>query len=118
MNELLQALQAAANAGFDAPPCNDCHGNAAWAGIDGEGWYECPACHATGLDASDPERLIGRAMADLHCNRRMSLHRIGADIDSDLIKLPPMDDDGDRQGEFATALLRLVTRFGAPQETT
>lgn len=50
MNELLTALEAAAKVGFDAPECPDCHKS-----------RFCPTCRGTFLDASDPEKLIGRA---------------------------------------------------------
>lgn len=63
MTPTLEALQSAAKAGFDAPECLDCMGRGGFATPDGEGWHHCFTCHATGLDASDPERLIGRAMA-------------------------------------------------------
>lgn len=59
MTPLLEALQAASKVGFDAPVCDKCEGRGRY--------YCCPEhpcdwCDATGLDASDPEKLIGRAM--------------------------------------------------------
>lgn len=59
MTPLLEAAVAAREVGLEMPKCDRC---------EGRGRYHCCPehlcdwCDATGLDASDPERLIGRAM--------------------------------------------------------
>ena len=129
MTPLLQALTDATKAGFDAPLCSDCRGNAAWAGIDGEGWYECPACHATGLDASDPYGLAGRAHVWLETRACDVLHRwatneVIVSWEVPTSTLPPgttppehVERHNSTPESRATALLRLVARVGTPQET-
>lgn len=129
MTPLLEALCDAAKVGFDAPKCRRCDGCGQ---VQGEytGYFRlCSLCHATGLDASDPERLIGRAHAWFHDNACDVLHRWPTnevrafrDIPIRLIPngaTPPEyveRHDGTPTG-LATALLRLVARTDTPKET-
>lgn len=137
MSELLKALQAAAAVGFDAPRCGKCprhavneHGDcASWCrACLPDGPSPCPHCHATGLDASDPERLIGRALFCLHKrNEHVLLPWDTATVET--VRINPENfmeyyghdreavaereevHDGTPTG-LATALLRLVARVG------
>lgn len=129
MTPLLQALQAAARAGFDAPRCKFCtDGLQAIASPDDATFLRpaeelpCPACDATGLDASDPERLIARAIAHLHDHARDVVFRYATNevtVYSDVSPscLPPgvpLPQDSERHDGTATgratALLRLAAR--------
>jgi hypothetical protein len=89
----------------------------------------CPACQGAGLDASDPERLVGRAHAWLHANACDVLHRwptnevivywdvpVGAMPPGQVARELVERHDGTPTG-LATALLRIVARVGTPQET-
>ncbi len=112
MTPLLQALTDAAKAGFDAPECPDCYKS-----------RHCPACRGTGLDASDPERLIGRALlALLPIEPQFKRHGI---LRGPVIHLGdpdcPATVSGHHDGtptSLATALLRLVARVGTPHPQT
>ena len=135
MNELLTALQAAAKAGFDAPKCNMCNGAASVAvrscwmcedyGRDHAHDCEpppsskpCARCHATGLDASDPERLIGRAAGWLLKRKHYpAIHTYLVNVCfvnytevGDMLELDQAH-DGTPAG-LATALLRFVVWVG------
>lgn len=123
MRELLTALVAASKVGFDAPGCAPCQGTALdWVSCSGDaclpvrGCLACPQCRhcsGTGLDASDPEKLIGRAESWLLAR--------GLDIKVtwqalDVFTLVDPDGyherhDGTPAG-LATAILRLVARVG------
>jgi hypothetical protein len=80
---------------------------------------DCLDCHATGLDASDPERLIGRALVWLLARgleAKVTWHTL------DVFTLADPDDhhdthDGTPAG-LAAALLRLVARVGTPHPQT
>ena len=110
MNELLTALVAAAKVGFEAPNCHLCLGDKTRHEYREDAFGNpsvvdtrepCRMCHATGLDASDPERLIGHAFVRLYYKHRMSLRAIDGALDL----------DGTPAG-LATALLRLVAQGG------
>ena len=108
MTPLLQALADGAKVGFDAPLCTAsyCHDGA-----------ECPDCGLTGLDASDPYGLIGRAFAWLVDRGLLDSSR-HMQTWSDWNGGPKFHEEHDRTPtSLATALLRLVARVGAPQET-
>lgn len=123
MNELLTALVAASKVGFDAPKCPGCSGRGWYAGLARHGEStdvgpirDCQDCFGAGLDASDPERLIGRAESWLLAR--------GLDIKVtwralDVFTLVDPDGyherhDGTLVG-LATALLRLVARTGGAE---
>lgn len=116
MTELLTALVAASRVGFDAPGCQFCSGY----GVDpetGHDPYPCSACHATGLDASDPERLIGRAMMVLHLvEPQFKRHGMfGGPVVHIGDPECPATVSGYYDGtpaSLATAMLRLVARTG------
>lgn len=120
MTPLLEALCDAAKVGFDAPKCRRCDGCGQ---VQGEytGYFRlCSLCHATGLDALDPERLIGRAHAWLlftHTHPNLSLFPKTAHFTlhgsayGSVIRLEHENHDGTPTG-LATALLRLVARAG------
>ncbi len=140
MTPLLQALTDAARAGFDAPKCGKCRGTGAsmtdtcWRCAD-FGWDHerecdpppksepCAKCHGTSLDASDPERLIGRALiALLPIEPQFNRHGI---LRGPVIHLGdpdcPATVSGHHDGtptSLATALLRLVARVGTPHPQT
>lgn len=137
MNELLTALVAAAKVGFDAPKCGGCPRHAVNEFGDCAHWCKsclpegplvCAHCSGTGLDASDPEKLIGRAMGWL----RERKEHVLAPWDTgevELVRINPENlmefyghgreavwerheaHDGSPVG-LATALLRLVARVG------
>lgn len=117
MNELLTALVAATKVGFDAPKCSSCEdgeiesGELAWG-------YPCANCHATGLDASDPERLIGRALRYLIGNDWTVIQGPFDTIAHPWMLKWPDENAGEKEPHdgtpagLATALLRLVARVG------
>jgi hypothetical protein len=123
MNELLQALTDAAKVGFDAPRCRPCIERPVtrftFSGEPLPNLVYCPVCHATGLDASDPERLIGRAMVWLLARgleAKVTWHTL------DVFTLADPDDyhechDNTPTG-LAAVLLRIVARVGAPHPQT
>lgn len=126
MNELLNALQAAAKAGFDAPKCRACGGNGSNFSARTFDDIACKRCKETGLDASDPFGLIGRAMMWLWSQKRnvtddeypnISAAIRDAETGCGMRGLKLVDDyavkrhDGTPTG-IATALLRLVARVG------
>lgn len=141
MSELLKALQAAAAAaavGFDAPRCGRCNGSAVATIRACQKVHDCgdepdqcdpPACikschrcHATGLDDSDPERLLGRAMAwfwlkgyDI-CDRPLDYCNPGGKRCLKVVMKVVMEDVKEPHNKTAkdraTAILRLVARVG------
>jgi hypothetical protein len=127
MTPLLQALTDAAKVGLDGPKCAACYGNGS--NFSGHLFDDiaCKWCHATGLDASDPERLIGRAMvwleSEMHqvtFTQRVALSRnLPNTVQTNHTTLGARKEhhDGTPTG-FATALLRLVARVGAPHPQT
>ena len=130
MNDLLAALVAASKAGFDAPRCGWCIPDDA---PEGNEWSQgsrqrCVHCLTTGLDASYPFGLIGRAMGWLWGQKRnvtddeypnISAAIRDAETGCGMRGLKLVDDyvvkrhDGTPTG-LATALLRLVARVGGP----
>lgn len=114
MTPLLEALQAASKVGFDAPVCDKCEGRGRY--------YCCPEhpcdwCDATGLDASDPEKLIGRAMMWLADRNSVTLYGSPVVLKPSVFLghqyTPDHEEDHDRtETGIATALLRLVARVG------
>ena len=131
MTPLLEAAVAARKAGFDAPRCYHC----GWCGMcAGSGAKDCPLCggeglrgakaarerdcahcHATGLDVSDPERLIGRAFAWLVDRGLLDSSR-HMQTWSDWNGGPKLHEEHDRTPTgLAAALLRLVARVGGKQ---
>ncbi len=118
MTPILQALTDAARVGFDAQPCRSCP----YRGPAAVG--PCSVCEGTGLDASDPERLIGRAERWLLA--RESYPRIWTfpasvvyfwtDASGKERDVSALHDN--TAGSHATALLRLVARVGAPRKTS
>jgi hypothetical protein len=132
MSPLLEALQAAVKAGFDAPACKD-----RWCRGGRQHWLDreqtiCRTCEGTGLDASDPYGLIGRALVRL---RQTGTHVLlpwdTGEVETVWLhagsndpwhshdrEAKPEDSephDGTPTG-LATALLRLVARVGTPQK--
>ena len=114
MTPVLKALVTAQRAGFDAPKCVTCHGSGRTKGpvLD----WSCEACCATGLDASNPEMLSGRAM--LHLFKRNHVifhHEVDPMFPSQVYWGPkdwPIDSarcDMSTEG-LAIALLELVSR--------
>jgi hypothetical protein len=127
MTLLLEALTAAAKVGFDAPKCGRCDGHPhSYPATYG---MECPPCSGTGLDASDPFGLIGRALGWLELRACDVLHRWPTNEvivywDVPVGAMPPgqvarelVERHKSTPESRATALLRLVARVGAPQET-
>lgn len=125
MSELLEALQAAAVVGFDAPACYWC--SAGPMATREEYRRNCNDCHGAGIDASDPFGLIGRAMTWFWTQGRnvtddeyLSISAAVRDAETGCgmrgLKLA-----GDHRVErhdgtpagIATALLRLVARVGS-----
>ena len=90
----------------------------------------CPACHATGLDASDPHGLIGRALGWLETRACDVLHRWPTNEvivywDVPVGAMPPgqvarelVERHNSTPESRATALLRLVARVGTPPPQT
>ncbi len=132
MTPLLQARPDAVRVGFDAPKCQACDGAGELADETRTYVRNCCRCHATGLDASDPYGLMGRAMVWLWSHERnatdaeypnISAAIRDAETGCGMRGLKLVDDykferhDGTPTG-LATALLRLVARVGAPHPQT
>lgn len=127
MTPLLDALVAAQKVGLDAPVCAACLGRSVAPPNPGFEKFGCHRCDATGLDASDPERLIGRADMWLHgraCDvlRRWATNEVVVSWSIPASALAPgatppghlEPHDGTPTG-LATALLRLVARVGGAE---
>ena len=117
MTPLLEAAVAAREVGLSVPECPDCKGHGEFAGLDGEGWYQCGNCHATGIDP-DPARLgwvaylfltgqEGFSSGAKHTYWHPEWHPHWKDTFAEF-------HDGTETG-IATALLRLVARAGGKQ---
>lgn len=135
MTPLLQALQAAAAVGFNAPCCKFCTDGLQTISSPDDARFlrpaeelPCSACDATGLDTSDPERLIGRAMGWLYAHKqhvlvphdtaevetvdlRAERHESYSYHEREAVSDDSQPHDGTETG-IATALLRLVVRVG------
>lgn len=127
MSPLLEALVAASKVGFDAPRCSFCTSGTR---VDHFSWpsvnsgkatvLKCAACRGTGLDASDPERLIGRAeqwlmskyqhprLESYPTTTHFSIHGSAYGV---VVRLEHESHNRTPEGR-ATALLRLVARVG------
>lgn len=120
MNELLTALVAAAKAGLDAPRCPFCtdglrviHSPEDATFLRPSEELPCSTCHNTGLDASDPERLIGRAESWLLA-RGLDIKVTWRTLDVFTLADPDgyHEQHDSTPAGLAIALLRLVARVG------
>jgi len=134
MTPLLQALSYAARVGFDAPRCRPCIERPVtrftFSGDPLPDLMYCFACQGTGLDVSDPERLIGRALVWLESRACDVLHRWPTNEvivywDVPVGAFPPgqvarelIERHNSTPESRATAILRLVARVGAPHPQT
>lgn len=144
MTPLLEAAVAAREVGFDAPRCLNCQwcetcmsrafpfecdpacedcGGSGLRPVSDEDTGLCVDCDSTGLDASDPEHLIGRAqdwLLSKYAHPNLSLFpktahfTIHSSAYGSVVRLEHENHDGTPAG-LATALLRLVARVGGKQ---